>query len=89
VGQGIVVYGLGRHVYAFGSEAKRWDILDLPEGARANPIVSPGSARVQVDGVIHEFSATTGKWKHVDPRAILDPALDKAFRALQKPENEQ
>ncbi len=87
VAQGIVVYSLGSHVYAFGSEARRWDVLDLPEGTRANPIVSPGSARVQIGGLIHEFSAVTGKWKHIDPRAILDPALDKALKALQKPEN--
>lgn len=84
VAQGIVVYGLGRHVYAFGSEAKRWDILDLPEGAKANPVVSRGSARVQIDGLIHEFSARTGKWKHVDTRAILDSVQDKALKALQK-----
>ena len=89
VAQGIVVYGLGRHVYAFGSEAKRWDILDLPEGASATPIVSPGSARVQIDGLIHEFSASNGKWKHIDPRAILDTVQDKALKALQKPDTQR
>ena len=41
---GIVVYGLGRHVYAFSSEARRWDVLDLPEGVKAVPVVRPGSA---------------------------------------------
>ncbi len=89
VAHGIVVYGLGRHVYAFGSEAKRWDILDLPEGARANPVVSPGSARVEIDGHIHEFSARTGKWKHIDTRAILDTVQDKALKALQKPDTQR
>jgi hypothetical protein len=89
VAQGIVVYGLGRHVYAFGSEARRWDILDLPEGASANPIVSPESARVQIDGIIHEFSASTGKWKHIDTRTILDTAQVKALKALQKPDTQR
>ena len=85
VGAGIVAYGLGRHVYAFGSEARRWDILDLPEGKAATPIVGPGSARVELDGQIHEFSAKTGKWKHIDTRAILDSVQDKALKALQQP----
>jgi hypothetical protein len=89
VAEGIVVYGLGRHVYAFSSAAKRWDILNLPEGGRASPIVSAGSARVQIDGLIHEFSASSGKWKHIDTRAILDTAQDKALKALQKPDTQR
>lgn len=89
VAQGIVVYGLGRHVYAFGSEARRWDILDLPEGTRAVPIVGPGSARVQIGGLIHEFRASTGKWKHIDTRSILDTVQDRAVKALQKPDTRQ
>ena len=86
LGPGIVVYGLGRHVYAFGSEAKRWDVLDLPKGKIANPIVGPGSARVEVDGKIHEFSAKTGKWKHIDMKSILDSVQDRALKALDKPD---
>lgn len=72
VGNGVVVYGLGRHVYAFSSDAKRWDVLDLPEGVRATPIVGNQSARVEYDGQIHEFSAATGKWKHIDFNSLLD-----------------
>lgn len=86
VANGMVVYGLGRHVYAFSSEARRWDVLDLPEGSKAAPVVRPGSARVEFDGRIHEFSAKTGKWKHIDTRAIIDTASDKALKALQKPD---
>jgi len=84
VGPGVVVYGLGRHVYAFGSEALRWDVLDLPEGKTATPIVGSGSARVEIDGQIHEFSATTGKWNHIDIHTLIESTHNKALRALQK-----
>jgi hypothetical protein len=83
VAQGIVVYGLGRYVYAFGSEAGRWDVLALPEGATASPVVSPGSARVEFDGKIHAFDASAGKWKHIDIHALIDSAKDKALKALK------
>ncbi len=89
VAQGVVVYALGRHVYAFGSEAKRWDILDLPEGAGESATVTAGSARVEIDGVIHVFSARTGKWKHIDTRTILDTVQDKAFKALRNPNTQR
>jgi hypothetical protein len=85
VGPGIVVYGLGRHVYAFSSETKKWDILDLPEGSQAVPIVGNGSARVDANGQIHEFSAKIGQWKHLDVRSILESAQDKIKKALEPP----
>ncbi len=82
---GIVVYGLGRHVYAFSSQARRWDVLDLPEEAGVGPIVGNQSARVEYDGHVHEFSARTGKWKHIDIHSILDSAREKARKAIQQP----
>ena len=85
VGPGIVVYGLGRHVYAFGSEARRWDVLDLPAGVVATPIVGNQTARVESNGQIHEFSARTGKWKHIDIHSLLDTVQDKARKAIEQP----
>jgi hypothetical protein len=85
VGPGLVVYGLGRHVYAFSSATKKWDILDLPEGSQAIPIVGNGSARVDANGQIHEFSAKIGKWKHLDVRSMLETVQDKARKALEQP----
>ena len=77
VGPDVVVYGLGRHVYAFSSQVKRWDVLDLPKGASATPIVGNHSARVEYDGQIHEFSAATGKWKHTDINSLLDAVRNR------------
>ena len=72
VGPGVVVYNLGRDVYAYAAEAQRWDVALLPEGMRSTPVVGPGFATIESDGHIYTFTAKTGKWKHVDVRAILD-----------------
>ena len=88
VAQGIVVFGLGppRLRLWIGGQSDG-TFLICRRVPRANPMVRPGSARVQIDGIIHEFRAKTGKWKHVDTRAILDTAQDKALKALQKPDS--
>jgi hypothetical protein len=73
VGPGVVAYAMGSHVYAFSGEQRRWDVLDLPEGAKVMPIVGPGYVRVQQGNQTHEFTSGNGKWKHVDLQAILEP----------------
>ncbi|MGC8643172.1 MAG: hypothetical protein ACP5XB_25205 [Isosphaeraceae bacterium] len=83
VGNGVVVYGLGRYVYAFSSQAKRWDVLDLPQGASAMPSVGNQTARVEHDGQIHEFNAATGKWNHIDMNALLNTVKEKAGKAAR------
>ena len=72
VASGVVVYNLGRDVYAYGAEAQRWDVAELPEGVRAMPSVGPGTATIESHGHIYTFAGKTGKWDHVDVRAILD-----------------
>jgi hypothetical protein len=72
VGQGIAVYNVGRHVYAFGAEAHRWDVAELPKGLQATPTVGPNSASIEGQGHIYTFTAKTGKWEHIDVRKILE-----------------
>ena len=72
VGPGVAVYNLGRDVYAYGAEAQRWDVALLPDGMRFTPVVGTGFATIESDGHIYTFSGKTGKWKHVDVRAVLD-----------------
>jgi len=72
VASGVVVYNLGRHVYAYGAQAQRWDVAELLEGVRAMPSVGPGTVTIESDGHIYTFAGKTGKWDHVDVRAILD-----------------
>jgi hypothetical protein len=72
VASGVVVYSLGRNVYAYGAEAQRWDVAELPDGVHAIPTVGPGIATIESDGHIYTFAGKTGKWDHLDVRAILD-----------------
>ena len=70
VGQDMVVYILGCRAYAFSLHTKRWDVVELPEGASVAPIVSSGSATLRCKGHIYIFSSESGKWKHIDIDAI-------------------
>ena len=36
VSQSMAAYGIGRRIYAFSPVAKRWDVLELPEGVVAD-----------------------------------------------------
>ncbi len=72
VSPGVVVYKLGREVYAYGVEAQRWDVVELPEGVRAMPSVGAGTITIESHGHIYTFTGKTGKWDHVDVRSILD-----------------
>jgi len=70
----VVVYALGRYAYAYSAETGRWDVAELPEGARAAPLVGSDGITIQGSGHLYTFSASTGKWDHVDLGAILDAA---------------
>jgi hypothetical protein len=74
VGPGVAVYRAGRYVYAYGVEAHRWDVAELPEGLRASPVVGPQGATIEGGGHIYTFAARTGKWEHINVKAILDIA---------------
>jgi hypothetical protein len=72
IAPGVVVYIMGRQVYAYGALAQRWDVADLVEGVQATPVVGPGTATIENNGHIYTFAGKYGKWEHVDVRAILD-----------------
>jgi len=77
VGQ-LAAYGLGRHVYAFSAEAKKWDVLTLPEDSSAAPIVQSNAVLVENDGHLYVFGSKSGKWVDIDTRTHLtaDPKPD-------------
>jgi hypothetical protein len=73
LGPQVAVYPLGRYVYAYSARAHRWDVVELPENVQATPAIGPdGAATIQAGGHIFLFSVLTGKWDHIDVRAILD-----------------
>ena len=36
------------------------------------PSVGPGTATIEGNGHIYTFVGTTGRWNHIDVRALLD-----------------
>src|SRR5262249_20739838 len=74
VAQGVAVYTVGRHVYAYGAGAHRWDVAELPEGLEAAPVVGRNAATSEGGGHIYTFAAGTGRWEHIDVRTVLDAA---------------
>ncbi len=74
VGPGVALYTLGRYAYAYSAQAHRWDVAELPEGLRATPSLSNDGVTIQGRGHIYLFPLATGKWEHINLRAILDVA---------------
>ncbi|MGO9468495.1 MAG: RNA polymerase sigma factor [Isosphaeraceae bacterium] len=72
VSQSMAAYGLGRRIYAFSPVAKRWGVLELPEGAVAQPVVGNDLITCRHDAHLYVFSVKTGKWEDIDTRAVPD-----------------
>ncbi|AGA31487.1 sigma-70 family RNA polymerase sigma factor [Singulisphaera acidiphila] len=71
-----ISYHVGRYVYTFSSIAKRWAILELPEGKQfrldnSNPISFVG------DDHIYTFDVFNGEWKDLNIKAIFDAPDNK------------
>ncbi|RUL83671.1 hypothetical protein [Tautonia sociabilis] len=76
VNTSVVAYDLGRFIYAFGAEAGRWGVLELPEGAEAvAPVVGADSVVVRLPDRIHTFSSSRGEWTSTGPAELLGPAV--------------
>ena len=84
VGPSLVGYGIGRRIYAFSAVAKRWDVLELPEGTK--PVFSLGFQWIthEADGHLHVFGAKTGKWADIDLRGKAGAGGESAPKALER-----
>ncbi|WP_074305351.1 RNA polymerase sigma factor [Singulisphaera sp. GP187] len=76
VGLTMAAYGIGRRIYAFSPVAKRWDVLELPEGAVAKPAIGNDAITCLHNGHLYVFSVKTGKWEDIDTRAAPDDDQD-------------
>ncbi len=72
VSQGMATYGIGRRVYAFSPVAKRWGVLELPEGTVAQPLIGNNAITCEHHDHLYVFSIKTGKWEDIDTRAVPD-----------------
>jgi hypothetical protein len=83
VGGSVVVYTVGRSIYAFGLSTKHWSVQEVPEGINPSPVVSLAAVTLEAKGHIYEFRDDTGEWKHTDIRARLKAALDEENEAAK------
>jgi hypothetical protein len=74
IGNQMVMYVLGRCVYAFGAGAGNpgWDVLELPKGSQPRPSVDSNALRIGHGSHIYLFKNWTHKWTDIDANAILD-----------------
>ena len=77
VGPEVVLYILGRDVYAYGVQAQRWDATELAEGVRATPAFSAGTVTIEGQGHIYTFGGKSGKWEHVDVRTVIGASAEE------------
>jgi RNA polymerase sigma factor (sigma-70 family) len=71
-GNGLVAYVLGRYVYAFSGAARRWDILELPEGSKPALHLGSGSLSVGHRQHLYVFDMQSGRWSDIDTRAVFE-----------------
>jgi hypothetical protein len=65
----MVVYAIGRRVYAFSAMARRWDTLELEEGAKPIPnMFGYTRATVEHKDHLYVFSLKTGQWSDFDAK---------------------
>ncbi len=85
VGPQAVVYSLDHFVYAFSPQVCQWDVLRVPDGITASPVVDQDAVTLEGKGHIFTFSCRTGKWKDLDLNAILkDAPEDEAEKVSAK-----
>ena len=46
-------------------------MIELPKGLRVGPVVGASGATIEDNGHIYSFIPKSGKWEHIDVRAIL------------------
>lgn len=75
VGNGVALYPVGRHIYAFSAQARGWDVLELEEGAAPTPVVWSNRATVEHNDHLYIFNLKTGKWTDFDTKTgnIVSP----------------
>jgi len=69
VSQSMAAYGIGRRIYAFSPAAKRWGVLELPEGTVAQPAIGNDAITCEHGGHLYVFSVKSGKWEDIDIQA--------------------
>lgn len=74
-GASALVYVLGRRIYAYSYVAKRWSVLELPEGARPEaPPRNFNGLRLEYEGIVYSYNPNSGQWTEFDTGIVPDEA---------------
>ncbi|QEH33999.1 hypothetical protein OJF2_25320 [Aquisphaera giovannonii] len=71
VAPGVAACQIGRHVYAYGAAADRWDVAEIPASVQAMLSVRPGLVTVQAGDHYLRFDPAAGKWSDADLTTLL------------------
>jgi hypothetical protein len=66
------VFRVGRRLYAYSEQAKRWGELEVASGAEAEPYYISGALMVQADEKLYRFDYGAGKWGDIYASTIGD-----------------
>ncbi|WP_337175264.1 sigma-70 family RNA polymerase sigma factor [Paludisphaera sp.] len=76
VNSSMVSYAIGRRLYNYSQLARRWDVLELPEGAEPQARVSSNVEMILKHGdQFHRYDVRTGRWSRLD--VDLPPELGR------------
>jgi RNA polymerase sigma factor (sigma-70 family) len=81
---GVTFYCLGSYVYAFSDAVRRWDVLELPKGQTARPVVDLQKKAIIVRNAEHlyMFNTARGKWDDINLSEILNGRLGEPTQPI-------
>ena len=71
VADGVVVYYLGREVYAYAPRHNAGTLSNCPMVSGPGPSSETGTVTIDSQGHIYTFPGKSGKWEHIDVRVLL------------------
>ena len=69
ISQSLMTSTVDNFVYAFSAPARRWDVLELEDGAKPQAVVSSSRVTVEHGDHLYIFNVRTGTWSDFDAKA--------------------
>lgn len=69
----MLAYVLDNRIYTYRFSSGKWDVLELPEGARPEALEQGFNGLVlEYEGIIYSYNMPTGEWIKIDTRSTPD-----------------
>jgi hypothetical protein len=69
----MTVYALGRRLYTYSTQAGRWSVLELPEGANPEGVANDRGLTLRYGDKVHIYNINSGEWTQFDLKAPAPP----------------